>query len=787
MTSTVVLPCTEPLLEADPALYPYQQWAAKLLNECESMCQVPNFLVASPTGSGKTRVLELAAQRAQALGLTLYIGEPLIALADQVARRLEALGLRTALRTGPVKRAEVGEAAAVVCTYEALATLTSVNAGPQNAFAVALDEVHFLDSSRGAVLQEILAFCQQLPLICLSGTVANVRDLASHLHQLNGRPTYVIGAPTRPVKLRYWFLDNNGTVPPQELLIEPVETCPTTAPPQWAMEIGGVAASQQLLLLLRRVALPTWAPALIVLFSCERLNNWAATAEGEMPLLPRGQRARITGLFYRMLRGVPKEDHALFIPLLSKLQRGIALHHSQLPQPYLLLVSTLAEARCVKVCFCTSTLSAGINLPVRSVVLCGAQLPADSRDTSEDFVDISPLLFAQLSGRAGRPGYEKEGHVLIVGHEVAGLRAARWLVARPLPPIQPCAHFSAGDVLRAQRHRRHLVLEPARFRMGDTFGGPWELLDITCPKPTAAESEMALKHLHVLRLWTQQPKTLHPFLTPWSVQVSKEAVTVVRAMGTTQKKRSVKIPLDAVDLVQTFKQDLQKWFEVQLTQPAFARWMACLWQWEQAMIHSEEQNVHVTVHQTCAVELSRLITWGFVEAETLTLTTKGTVAAGLRATEHPHMFVELLLAQEFSNEKKSRLHYGQSSTQSTACRHIAALLVGGRTRLNVKRLRELSLSMHGGHVKTILETTEMHTASDALLRATEMWARGQSLAQIWDVQNVAPGTFAKHIVRTADLLEEASVAFYSWTPELAQTLRLAGEPLRHGLPFLAHK
>jgi superfamily II RNA helicase len=214
--------------------------------------------------------------------------------------------------------------------------------------------------------------------------------------------------------------------------------------------------------------------------------------------------------------------------------------------------------------------------------------------------------------------------------------------------------------------------------------------------------------------------------------------------------------------------------------------MASLWRWEQEGTHNAEQNVHLAVHQTCTVGLSQLITWGFVEAGTLTLTNKGVVAAGLRATEHPHLLVELLLAQNFSDEKGNRnQRHGQNLPQSTICRYIAALVVGGRTRLNIKRLHGLSISASGGHVKAILEASEAYASSDALLQATEMWACGQSLLRIWDHQNVAPGTFAKHIVRTADLLDEAAVAFHEWTPTLAESLRLAGEPLRRGLPFLA--
>lgn len=87
------------------------------------------------------------------------------------------------------------------------------------------------------------------------------------------------------------------------------------------------------------------------------------------------------------------------------LKKGIAVHHGQMPALLARRLKIAIDAGHVRVIIATSTLSEGVNLPVSTVLL-----PAINRADSP-----MPLAeFANLIGRAGRPGVATEGSALIV-------------------------------------------------------------------------------------------------------------------------------------------------------------------------------------------------------------------------------------------------------------------------------------------------------------------------------------------------------------------------------------
>jgi DEAD/DEAH box helicase len=87
------------------------------------------------------------------------------------------------------------------------------------------------------------------------------------------------------------------------------------------------------------------------------------------------------------------------------LQKGIVVHHGKMPGPMARLLIQLVEEGVVHLILATSTLSEGVNLPFEVVLL-----PTLRR--SNDW--ISARDFANLAGRAGRPGYGTEGRCLVL-------------------------------------------------------------------------------------------------------------------------------------------------------------------------------------------------------------------------------------------------------------------------------------------------------------------------------------------------------------------------------------
>jgi hypothetical protein len=93
-----------------------------------------------------------------------------------------------------------------------------------------------------------------------------------------------------------------------------------------------------------------------------------------------------------------KSDALLF----GSLALGVGMHFASLEELHLREVERLFRMKLLKVCMATGTLSYGINMPCRTVVL-----------TDEAF--MSSIMFGQCVGRAGRRGFDAKGNVIILG------------------------------------------------------------------------------------------------------------------------------------------------------------------------------------------------------------------------------------------------------------------------------------------------------------------------------------------------------------------------------------
>ena len=93
---------------------------------------------------------------------------------------------------------------------------------------------------------------------------------------------------------------------------------------------------------------------------------------------------------------------------LSRLVRhGIGVHHAGMLPKYRRLVETLAQAGLLRVICGTDTLGVGINVPIRTVLF--TQL---CKYSGEKTAILSAREFHQISGRAGRKGFDDVGWVV---------------------------------------------------------------------------------------------------------------------------------------------------------------------------------------------------------------------------------------------------------------------------------------------------------------------------------------------------------------------------------------
>jgi hypothetical protein len=119
--------------------------------------------------------------------------------------------------------------------------------------------------------------------------------------------------------------------------------------------------------------------------------------------------------------------------LVRALRRGLGMHHSGLPTKYRQAVEILFREKHLKVVVATGTLAYGIHMPCKAVVFAG------------ESVFLNAIQFRQMSGRAGRRGFDSTGEIVFFG--LPFTRCTSLLLA-PLPNLRGRFPISLSRVLR---------------------------------------------------------------------------------------------------------------------------------------------------------------------------------------------------------------------------------------------------------------------------------------------------------------------------------------------------
>eukprot|EP00457_Paulinella_chromatophora_P000137 gb/GEZN01000137.1/.p1 GENE.gb/GEZN01000137.1/~~gb/GEZN01000137.1/.p1 ORF type:complete len:2022 (-),score=389.33 gb/GEZN01000137.1/:533-5884(-) len=138
-------------------------------------------------------------------------------------------------------------------------------------------------------------------------------------------------------------------------------------------------------------------------------------------------------------------------PLLRALGRGLGCHHGGMDKSYRDMVETLFRVKHLKVVVATATLALGVNMPCKTSVFA-----LDSRE-------LTPMQYRQMSGRAGRRGFDNVGHVVFFG--LPPKKAFR-LMQSPLNSLQ--GHYPLTNAL-ALRMINYVQQQSKAERMLDSI------------------------------------------------------------------------------------------------------------------------------------------------------------------------------------------------------------------------------------------------------------------------------------------------------------------------------
>jgi ATP-dependent RNA helicase HelY len=400
-----------------------------------------SVVVAAPTGSGKTVVAEYAVARALREGRKAFYTTPLKALSNQkygdLIRRhgTDQVGLLTG------DNAINGDAPVVVMTTEVLRNMiyagSSALAGLRY---VILDEVHYLQNAyRGPVWEEVIIHSPPtVDLVCLSATVSNAEELADWIRTVRGETEAVI-EDRRPVALHNLYL--LGDRSSERRLLFPTLIDGRPNPEVSALDSKTLRHPGQRGRPRGRLYTPRRSevvellgdnhmlPAIYFIFSRAACDDAVSQClrEGQRLTTPE-ERRQIRAIAEARVDALSDEDLRVldWTAWITGLEAGFAAHHAGMVPPFKEAVEACFAAGLVKVVYATETLSLGINMPARSVVI-----EKLTKFTGERHEFLTPGEYVQLTGRAGRRGIDEVGYAVVLWSpfvpfdQVAGLAGTR--------------------------------------------------------------------------------------------------------------------------------------------------------------------------------------------------------------------------------------------------------------------------------------------------------------------------------------------------------------------------
>jgi superfamily II RNA helicase len=324
-----------------------------------------HLVLATPTGSGKSLVATFLHFKAMAEGKRSFYTCPIKALVNEKFFDLcrlfgpENVGMMTG--DAAVNR----DAPIICCTAEILMNL-AVRDGSARLDAVVMDEFHYYgDKERGVAWQVPLLALPDAVFLLMSATLGDTTSIEEALALRTGRKVARVHGAVRPVPLEFIYAETP--------LHETIE--------------GLVSAGR--------------APIYLVNFT-----QRAAAEQAQNLMSANFSSKEEKGRIAEALQGF-RFDSPFGKEIQRFLRHGVGLHHGGLLPKYRLLVEKLAQAGFLKVVSGTDTLGMGVNIPIRTVLF--TQL---CKYDGEKTAILSARDFHQISGRAGRKGFDDRGFVV---------------------------------------------------------------------------------------------------------------------------------------------------------------------------------------------------------------------------------------------------------------------------------------------------------------------------------------------------------------------------------------
>lgn len=330
-----------------------------------------HVILNTPTGSGKSLVAQAMHFKSLGEGKRSFYTSPIKALVSEKFFALcDAFGAEhVGMLTGD---ASINfDAPIICCTAEILSNMALRQGKDANVDTVVMDEFHYYsDNDRGMAWQVPLLRLPQATFLLMSATMGDNPIVNAGIETLTGNKVQVVRSTSRPVPLDFSYSYH----PIHETL----------------HDLVGAGRS----------------PIYVVNFTQRECAEMAQNLMSTNYCSKEEKKAITTALKGFQFDSPYGKDISRYI------RHGVGLHHAGLLPRYRLLVEQLSQQGLLKIICGTDTLGVGVNVPIRTV-LFSKLCKFDGENTRV----LTVRDFHQISGRAGRKGFDTAGSVVVEAPE----------------------------------------------------------------------------------------------------------------------------------------------------------------------------------------------------------------------------------------------------------------------------------------------------------------------------------------------------------------------------------
>ena len=412
------------LIESNIEPYDHQEEAILELFEGK------NVILNTPTGSGKSLVALALHFRAICQKRRSFYTVPIKALANEKFLSLcETFGPdNVGMITGDAT--VNADAPVICCTAEILSNLALREGAQAQVDDVIMDEFHYYsDLERGVAWQVPLLTLPQARFLLMSATLGDTSFFQKEITALTGAETVLVKSENRPVPLEFDYS--------------------TTALEEKVEELVEAGRAPIYLVHFTQLSCARTAQNLMSRNFCtkEEKAGIAEVLEGADFQSPYGKEVK------------------------KLLRHGLGIHHAGLLPKYRVLVEKLAQRGLMKVICGTDTLGVGVNVPIRTVLF--TQLYKFGGQSTKI---LAVRDFRQISGRAGRRGFDDVGYVVAQAPEYvidnlkadqkAAAKGKKSKAVKKKPPEKGFVNWDEKTFLKLQEAAPEKLISAFNIRHG---------------------------------------------------------------------------------------------------------------------------------------------------------------------------------------------------------------------------------------------------------------------------------------------------------------------------------